>query len=107
MIKKKIYIYIYVFMKNTRYSCHILLKLEFSRQIFKKHSNTKFHENPFSGSRVIACGQRDGRRDRMGKLTVAFLNFTNAPKKKVCHSKREAHLIDRDMAISLVTFTIH
>jgi len=73
-------IYILIFTKNTRYSCHILMKLEFSWQIFRKHSNIKFHENPFSGSRVVACGQTDGRRDRMRKSIVAFLNFTNAPK---------------------------
>ena len=31
-------------------SCRILMKLEFSRQIFGKHSNIKFYENPASGS---------------------------------------------------------
>jgi hypothetical protein len=35
-----------------RYFCHILMKLEFSRQIFEKYSNIKFYENPSSGSRV-------------------------------------------------------
>ena len=47
-----------------RYSCHILMELEFSRQIFEKYSNTKFHENPSSGSRDVLCGR----------------NFANAPK---------------------------
>ena len=32
------------------YSCSILIKLELAHQIFKKHSNTKFHENLSSGS---------------------------------------------------------
>ena len=32
----------------------------FSRQIFEKYSNTKFHENQSSGSRVIPCGRIDG-----------------------------------------------
>jgi hypothetical protein len=36
-----------------------LLELEFSQQTFEKFSNIKFHENPFSGSRVVPCGQRD------------------------------------------------
>ena len=37
-------------------------KLEFSQQIFgKKNSNTKFHENPSSGSRVVPWGQTDGQ----------------------------------------------
>ena len=49
---------------------------------FRKTLNIKFHENPFSGSRVVAYGQTDGRRDRIRNLIVAFLNFTNAPKKR-------------------------
>jgi hypothetical protein len=46
-----------VLMLSTHYSCQILMKLECSRQIFKKYSNFKFHENPFSGSRVVPCGR--------------------------------------------------
>jgi len=51
------------------------MKLEFSRQILQKSSNTKFHENPSSGSRVVPC-----RRADMTKLTVGFRNFAKAPK---------------------------
>jgi hypothetical protein len=51
---------------------------EFSRQIFEKYSNTKFHENPSSGSRVLR-GRTEGQTD-MTKLIVAFRNFANAPK---------------------------
>jgi hypothetical protein len=36
------------------------MKVEFSRQIFDKYSNVNFHENPFSRSRVILCGETDG-----------------------------------------------
>ena len=60
------------------------MKVEFSRQIFVKQSNIKFHENPSSGSRVIPCGRTDRRTDRrtdMTKLTVAFRNFMNELKK--------------------------
>jgi hypothetical protein len=32
-----------VFVLSTRYSCRILKKLEFSRQIFEENSNIKFH----------------------------------------------------------------
>ena len=46
---------------------------------FEKYSNTKFHENPSSGSRVVPCGQTVGRRN-MTKLLVAFRNFTNPSK---------------------------
>jgi len=35
------------------------MKLEFYRQIFEKHSNIRFQENPSSGSRVLPCGQMD------------------------------------------------
>jgi hypothetical protein len=39
-----------------------LRKLEFSRQIFEKYSNIKFHENSFSWSRGCSM-QTDGRTD--------------------------------------------
>ena len=59
------------------------MKIEFSRQILEKFSNTKFHENPFSGSRVVPCGptdRRTGVQTDMTKLIVAFRNFANMPK---------------------------
>ena len=37
------------------------MKLEFTKQIFEKHSNIIFHENPFSGSGVVPCRQTDGQ----------------------------------------------
>ena len=61
-----------IFIESTRYFCQILIKLDFSRQIFEKFSNIKFNENPSIGRRVVACGQTD-----MTKLTVAFHNFAN------------------------------
>jgi len=51
------------------------MKLEFSRRIFEKKSNIKFHENPSNGSRVVICGQAGTT-----KLTVAFRNSANALK---------------------------
>ena len=59
------------------------MKLEHSRQIFEKYSSIKFHENPFSGSRVVPSGRRDGRIDRntdTRKAIAAFPNFAKAPK---------------------------
>jgi hypothetical protein len=50
------------------------MKLEFSRQIFEKYSNIKFHENPSSGSRIVSCGWTD-----MANLVVTFRSFANAP----------------------------
>jgi hypothetical protein len=52
----------------------VLIKFEFSQQIFKNFSNIKFHQNPSNGSRVVPCGPTDM------KLKVAFRNFANAPK---------------------------
>ena len=48
---------------NMCYSCHILMKLEFSPQIVEKSSSIQFHENASSGSRVVSCRQREGRND--------------------------------------------
>jgi hypothetical protein len=64
------------FMYSTRYSCQILIKLEFSRQIFEKYPNIKFHKNPSSWSRVVPCGRTD---KHMTKLKVTFRNFANPP----------------------------
>jgi hypothetical protein len=47
--------------KGSRYSCQILIKLEFSQQVFEKYSDIKFHENPSSGSGVVPCGRTDGQ----------------------------------------------
>ena len=62
-------------MNSTRYFCQILMRFEFSRQMFEKVPSIKFHQNPSSGSRVVPCGQKD-----MTKQVVAFRNFANAPK---------------------------
>jgi len=62
-----------VFKYSNRYSCQILIKFRFLRQVFKKYSNIKFHENPSSGSRVVPCGWTDKTK------LVAFRNFARAP----------------------------
>jgi hypothetical protein len=72
-----------VCMYSTGYCCQILTKLEFSRQIFEKYSNNRFHENPPSGNRVVPCGRTDERTDRgidMTTLIVAFRSSANASK---------------------------
>ena len=48
------------------------MKLEFSRQIFEKYSNIKFHENLSSGSRVVSCGQTDGHDEGDSRLSQIF-----------------------------------
>jgi hypothetical protein len=62
-------------MYSARYSFQILMEFEYSRQIFEKYSDSKFHENPPSGSHVASC-----RRTDMTKLLVALPNFAEAPK---------------------------
>ena len=65
------------------------MKLEFSRQIFEKYSNIKFHVNPSSGSLIVRYGQTDGQTERrtdMTKLIVAFRNFANTPQTNVTNA---------------------
>jgi len=52
------------------------MKLEFSRQIFEKYSNIIFNENPFLGSRVVPCGQTDGRTDGRTDMTKLIVSFS-------------------------------
>jgi hypothetical protein len=47
-----------------------LIKLEFSRQIFEKTSNTKLNENPSSGSRVLLCGPTDRLDEAHSRFSV-------------------------------------
>jgi hypothetical protein len=67
---------VHVCMWSARYSCLILNKLEFSRRIFEKSSNIKFHEKPSSEGRVVSCGQTDGQ-------TWRSFSQDCAPKSKV------------------------
>ena len=72
------------------------MKIEFPRQILEKFSDIKFHENPFSGSRVVPCGWTDtltdGSTDRLtdreDEPNSRFSQFANAPKMEfLSHSK--------------------
>jgi hypothetical protein len=58
-----------------RYSCQILMKVVFSRQVIEKYSNIRFHENLSSGSRVVPRGQTDGRSDRHGEPDSCYNCF--------------------------------
>jgi len=42
------------------------MKFEFSEQIFEKYSNTKFHEDLSSGSRVVRWERTDGQTGGYG-----------------------------------------
>jgi hypothetical protein len=53
-----------------RASCKvkILMKLEFSRQIFEKSSDIDFHENPSSGSRTVPRERTDGHDEASSRF---------------------------------------
>jgi hypothetical protein len=57
MIKRCVLVSMY----SARYSFQILIKLEFSRHIFEKYSDIKFHENSFRGNRGVLCQKTDER----------------------------------------------
>jgi len=58
------------------YSCPILTKLEFSRQIFEKYSNTKINENPSNGSRAVQCANtQDEASTRFSQLCERTLKL--------------------------------
>jgi hypothetical protein len=46
-------------MQSTRCSCRILMELEFSRNIFEKFSNVRFHDDMSIWSRVVSCELTD------------------------------------------------
>jgi hypothetical protein len=62
-------------MWSTRYSCQILMELEFSRQIFEK-----FQIKHLMKIRLVEAElfHTDGRTDTT-KLTVAFRNLVKSP----------------------------
>ena len=64
------------------YSCHIFMGLEFSRQLFEKYSDVKFHEYPSSGS--PNCSLRTDTTN----LIVAFRNFAITPIERVVSAER-------------------
>jgi hypothetical protein len=79
--------------KFTLYSFQIFRKLEFYRQVSKKYSNIKFHENASSCSRVVPCGRTEermegrkgrqaGRQAGVTKQIATFRSFAKAAKKR-------------------------
>jgi len=53
-------------MNITCYPCQILIKVEFSQQVFETTSNIKFNENLSSGRLVVPCGETD--RETEGEI---------------------------------------
>jgi hypothetical protein len=72
-------------MESTRYSCPVLMKIEFSRQFFFRKILTHLISRK---SVVTAESFHADRRTDMTKLTAAYRNFTKAPKNRT-HSSCE------------------
>jgi hypothetical protein len=65
-------------MQSSRYSCQIVIKLEFYRQTSENSSNAKFHKKNIPvGAGGVSCADR---QTDMAQLITAFRNFANAPK---------------------------
>jgi len=60
--------------------------------MLKKYSKIKFHENLWSGSRVVPCARTDEHRN-MIKLSVAIFKFANAPKSARKPVERQAAIL--------------
>ena len=66
-----------VFMYSTRYSCQILMKLNFLNRFSKNTQIQSFMRNPSSGSRVFPCGQTDGKANRQAdRYDEAYSRFS-------------------------------
>jgi hypothetical protein len=57
------------------------MELEFSRQVFEESLNIKLHKNSSSESRVVPCGQTNGRRDGHEKTDSRFSRFCETASK--------------------------
>jgi len=55
---------------------NIVMKVEFSRQIFEKYVSIKIRENSFSGCRIVPCR----RTDRRDEADSRFSQFSNSPR---------------------------
>jgi len=64
-----------VFVLSARYFCYILMKVEFSRQIYENHSNIKFHENRSSRCRILTDGRADGQSDKRTETNSRISQF--------------------------------
>ena len=96
-------------MQSTRYSCSILMKIKFSRQIFEKYSNVKFYENPSIGSRVVPYKLTGRWIDIYDEASNRFCNFAKAPNKEKSSRKLVHHakyLIDTRVG-TLIVATIY
>jgi hypothetical protein len=75
-------VYVLVFLQSNRYSCPILTKLEFCRQIFEKIFRSDFMKISSVGAEVFHGDRRtDGQTDRHDEANSCFLQFCKRTKK--------------------------
>ena len=75
-------------MSSTLHSCHILMTIELSSQIFENYSNIKYSDNtPVETELFHAGGRTDRNRqtDRYGKGNSRLTQFGKAPKTPCCN----------------------
>jgi len=65
-------------MYSIRYSCQILIKLEFSRHIFEKYPNIQFEQKLPSGRRDVSNGRTD-RHDEANSFSQDWAPPINGP----------------------------
>jgi len=71
-----------------RLFCTILMKLEFSGQIFEKYADNNFHENTSVGAESL---HSDGRTDEQTDMTKLFAILPTHPKSVISGFRREVH----------------
>ena len=69
--------------------------LSFSRQIFEKSSDIKFHENPSSGSRVVPCGRTDGYDEGNSRFSQFCPKNGRMMKRKMNEMKKSVVYVKR------------
>jgi hypothetical protein len=74
-----------VLMLSTLYFGHNLMDIKFPLEIIERYYNTKFLENPSSGSRVVPCGRRDRQKDRHDEANSRFSQFCERAQKRDLH----------------------
>jgi len=106
-----------VIMGSTRYSSQILMKLEFSRQIFETYTNIKLYEKPSTRSRVVLCRRDDGRTEGHDETNSRFSQFYESADKflysikfsTLPNIKRKAtqniHTVQHELYSPLITCT--
>ena len=84
----------------------IRVKLHFSRHIFYNYSNTKFHKNPSSDSRVIPCGWTDRPTDNT-KAESRFSQFFRTrlkfiPREALIPNHKKQQILKKNIPITKI-----